>query len=154
MGVFVDVDVAVGVSVSLGVSVGVGVYVAVSVFVDVAVRVSVSVGMLAGVSVGVGLGVRTVKLAMLVAVPPGLVTMIVPLVAPSGTLALMDVAERMLKLALLPLNCTLLVRAKSYPLMVTLVPAAPLAGEKAVMDGGTALTAAPASSMPAPQRFR
>jgi ribonuclease Y len=38
------------------------------------------------------------------------------------------------------------------PEMVTLAPTAPLVGEKPVIAGGTAFTAAPASATPAPQR--
>jgi hypothetical protein len=56
----------------------------------------------------------------------------------------------MLKLASVPLNRTALAWVKSAPLMVMLVPTAPLVGEKPVIAGGTAFTAAPASSMPLP----
>ena len=120
--------------VAVNVSVGVFVMVEVGVKVVVLVEVRVAVAEL----VGVGLGIGTVKLAGLIAVPPGLITLIRPLVAPAGTLALIDVAERMLKIELVPLNFTLLARVKLYPLMVTLVPVVPLVGEKPVMDGGTA----------------
>jgi hypothetical protein len=154
----VKVRVAVGVLVSEGVKVGVGVKVNVAVLVGVNVRVAVFVCVgdivLVGVFVfdGVTEGGIIVKLAALVAVPPGLVMLIGPVVAPVGTLALSEVALRIVKLASVPLNFTALTRAKLTPLMITLVPTSPLVGEKPVMVSGTALTAAAASSIPLPQR--
>ena len=93
--VLVGVLVAVGVTVGVGVGVGVlvavlvGVLVAVGVTVGVGVGVGVLVAVLAGVlvAVGVGVGAATVKLLALVAVPPGVVTAITPVVAPDGTVA-------------------------------------------------------------------
>ena len=74
-----------------------------------------------------------------------------------GTVALMEVSDRMLKLAaLIPLNRTAVTSVKLTPLMVTLVPAEPLAGEKSVIagiGGRTSLTAVAASSMPLPHRL-
>jgi hypothetical protein len=49
-------------------------------------------------------GLMTVKLPALLAVPAGLMTLIGPLVAPAGTVAVMVVAEPTVKLALVPLN--------------------------------------------------
>jgi hypothetical protein len=77
-----------------------------------------------------------VKVAALVAVPPGVVTLIVPEVAPAGTLAVIDAAELTVKVALVPLNETAVAPVKFVPLMVTLVPTDPLVGEKLVIVGG------------------
>src|SRR5438477_7125437 len=78
----------------------------------------------------------TVKLAALLAVPPGVVTLIGPLVAPAGTVGVIAVAEVTVKLALVPLNSTAEAPVKLVPLMVTLVPTGPLPGVKLVMVGG------------------
>src|SRR5438046_5154850 len=78
----------------------------------------------------------TVKLAALLAVPPGVVTLIGPLVAPAGTVAVIAVAELTVKLALVPLNSTAEAPVKLVPLMVTLVPTGPLPGVKLVIVGG------------------
>ena len=74
-----------------------------------------------------------------------------PVVAPTGTVAVMEVADATEKLALTPLKLTLVTRERFTPEMVTVVPTSPLAGEKPVMLGGTALTAAPAFTIPDPQ---
>src|SRR5438046_2660309 len=78
----------------------------------------------------------TVKLPALLAVPPGVVTLIGPLVAPAGTVAVIAVAEPTVKLALVPLNSTALAPVKLVPLMVTLVPTGPLRGVKLEIVGG------------------
>ena len=70
------------------------------------------------------------KFDALVAVPDGVVTVILPVVAPLGTLALPSFAT--LKLADVPLNRTLVAPVKWLPLMVTDVPTAPLDGEEFV----------------------
>jgi hypothetical protein len=81
--------------------------------------------------------VPTVKLLALVAVPPGVVTEIGPLVAALGTLAVTCVDEFTLKLAAaVPLNPTELAPVKFAPAITTLVPAGPPAGEKPEIDGG------------------
>jgi hypothetical protein len=81
--------------------------------------------------------VPTVKLLALVAVPPGVVTEIGPLVAPLGTVAVTCVDEFTLKLeAATPLNPTPLAPVKLVPVITTLVPDAPPAGEKPVIVGG------------------
>jgi len=51
-------------------------------------------------------GIRTVKLSTLTVVPPALVTAIVPLVAPDGTVAEMKFLFSTLNVALTPLNVT------------------------------------------------
>ena len=77
-----------------------------------------------------------VKLELLVAVPPGVVTLIGPVVAIAGTVAVSVVDSNTLKLiALAPLNITAVAPVKSVPVMVTLVPTGPLVGAKLVMVG-------------------
>ncbi len=78
----------------------------------------------------------TVKVIALVAVPPAVVTLIVPVVAPVGTVAEICVAEFTVKLAVVPLNFTALAPLKFAPVIVTLIPTAPLVGEKLLIDGG------------------
>src|SRR3974377_1509968 len=85
--------------------------------------------------------VETVKLLALVAVPPGGVTLIVPLVAPVGTVAVIWVAEFTAKeLALVPLNFTAVAPVKLAPVITTLVPTGPLVGEKLVIEGAGTVT--------------
>src|SRR5436190_2216943 len=81
-------------------------------------------------------GLMTVKLAALLAVPSEVVTLIGPLVAPAGTVAVIAVAEPTVKLALVPLNSTALAPVKLVPLIVTLAPTGPLPGVKLVIVGG------------------
>src|SRR5213594_2245823 len=95
----------------------------------------VATGPLVGVKlVIVGAGI-TVKLFVLVAVPPGVVTRSGPVVAPVGTVAWIVVAEVTVKLALTPLNVTVVAPVKFVPLIVTLVPTGPLVGVKLVIVG-------------------
>jgi len=94
----------------------------------------------AGPPVGVklvmaGAGVVTVKLVLLVAVPPRVVTRIGPVVAPAGTSARIEVAESTMKAALTVLKATAVAPVKLVPVIVTTVPAGPLAGVKLVMVG-------------------
>src|SRR5205823_7810643 len=72
----------------------------------------------------------------LLAVPPGVVTLIGPLVAPAGTVVVIAVAELTVKLALALLNSTAVAPLKLVPLIVTLVPTGPLPGVKLVIVGG------------------
>ena len=78
----------------------------------------------------------TVKLLALVAVPPGVVTLIGPGVAPDGTVAWIVVGELTVYVALTPLNVTDVAPVKLVPLIWTLVPTGPLAGLKFVIVGG------------------
>jgi hypothetical protein len=79
----------------------------------------------------------TVKLLALVAVPPGVVTAIDPVVAPVGTVAVIWVAESTENVvALVPLNVTAVAPVKFVPVITTLAPTAPLAGEKFEIVGG------------------
>jgi hypothetical protein len=89
----------------------------------------------------VGAATVTVKLEALVAVPPGVVTEIVPVVAPEGTVAVICVAELTVNVvALAPLNLTAVAPVRFVPVIVTDAPTAPLAGEKVVIVGADALT--------------
>src|SRR5207302_1236223 len=81
-------------------------------------------------------GLSTVKLPELLAEPPGVVTLIGPLEAPAGTVAVIVVAELTVKPALVPLNCTTVAPVRFVPLIVTLAPASPLLGVKLVIDVG------------------
>jgi hypothetical protein len=76
-----------------------------------------------------------VKLLGLNAVPPGVVTLIGPVVAPAGAVACIVVSEVTVKLAALPLNVTAVAPVKLVPLIVTLVPTRPFVGVKLVMIG-------------------
>ena len=72
----------------------------------------------------------------LMVVPPSVVTLIGPVVAPTGTVALMVVEELTVKFAFTPLNWTLVAIAKFAPVIVTTVPTGPLVGETCVIWGG------------------
>src|SRR5689334_3622795 len=100
----------------------------------------VPTGPLSGVKlVMVGAGI-TVKLELLVAVPPGALTLIGPVVAVAGTVAEIEVSEMTVNVALTPLNLTAVAPVKFVPVIVTLVPAGPLVGVKLVnvgSDSGT-----------------
>ena len=74
----------------------------------------------------------------LVAVPPGVVTVIFPVLAPLGTVAVTLVLEFTVKLvAFTPPKVTLVVCFRLTPVIVTEVPTGPLVGEKAVICGMT-----------------
>jgi hypothetical protein len=80
----------------------------------------------------VGAGTVTVKSDALVAVPPGVVTAIGPVVAPTGTVAVACVAEVTENdVALVPWKVTAEAPLRSVPVIATLVPTGPLGGEKA-----------------------
>src|SRR5882762_3725700 len=81
----------------------------------------------------------TVKLLALLAVPAEVVTLMGPLEAPVGTVAVIVVAEPTVKPALAPLNSTAVAPVKLVPLMVTLVPTGPPVGVKLVTVGGLRL---------------
>jgi hypothetical protein len=106
----------------------------------------------------------TVNALALVALPPGVVTLSVPVVAPAGTVAWMAVSEVTEKFAprtgsregswSSPLKVTPVAPVKFVPLIVTLAPTGPLVGEKLVIVGGgttvneLALTAVPPDPTP------
>ncbi len=89
----------------------------------------------------------TVKFVELVAVPFGFVTEIGPVIAPDGTVALMDVDELIVNVADVFLNFTSVTsqvlaggaQLKFVPVIVTKVPAGPLPGVKEVMVGAPAI---------------
>src|SRR4051812_23105683 len=94
-------------------------------------------GPLTGVKLVIVGGLTTiVKGLELVAMPPGVVTRIVPVVAAAGAVAWIDVAELTVNTALMPLKATAVAPMKFVPLIVTLVPADPFAGVKPVIVGG------------------
>jgi hypothetical protein len=83
---------------------------------------------------GVG---KTVKLTPLLATPPT-VTTTLPVVAPVGTGATIDVALQLVGVAAAPLNVTVLlpcVAPKFAPVMVTEAPTPPEVGDRLVMLG-------------------
>ncbi len=67
--------------------------------------------------------------------PPAVVTLMVPVVAPAGTVAVIWVAEFALMAAAVPLNVTLVAPVRSVPVIVTDVPTGPLAAVKLVTVG-------------------
>ena len=71
----------------------------------------------------------------LVAVPPAVVTEIAPLEEQFGTVALICVELTTLNDADCPLNLTAVAPVKFVPVIVTLVPTPPEAGEKPLMVG-------------------
>jgi len=79
--------------------------------------------------------VVTVKSAVLVTVPPGVVSEILPVVAPEGTTAVTDVDVFDEKLAVVPLNLTDDTLVRPVPVMTTLVPTGPLVGVNDVIVG-------------------
>jgi hypothetical protein len=82
----------------------------------------------------------TVKLVVLVAVLTVFVTLILPVVAPVGTVAVIEVAEFTVnEVAVVVLNLTAVVPQKLVPVMVTVDPVGPLAGVKEVMVGAAAV---------------
>src|SRR6185436_17543026 len=88
----------------------------------------------------VGAGGMTVKSPALVAVPPGVVTLILPVVAPAGTVVLICVLDTTLKVAAVPLKLTLVVPVKADPVMVTTAPTRPLVGENEEIVGAGGMT--------------
>jgi hypothetical protein len=77
----------------------------------------------------------TVKSEALVAIPAVVVTVILPVVEPEGTVAITLPSFTKLKVAVVPLNLTPLTPVKWFPLIVTEVPATPLDGEKLLIVG-------------------
>jgi hypothetical protein len=75
------------------------------------------------------------KLLLVVKLPLGVVTMMGPVVAPLGTVALIWVVAVIVALAEVLLNLTVIGLKKFSPSMVTVVAAAPAVGVKSVMMG-------------------
>ena len=83
----------------------------------------------------------TVKLVADVPVATGVVTLMGPVVAPAGTVAVIWVAEFTAKPgAKVPLNRTCEAAEKPVPVMTTAAPTAPAVGAKLVMTGGAPTT--------------
>lgn len=83
----------------------------------------------------------TVKLAALVAVLMVFVTLILPVVAPVGTVAVIDMFELTVnEVAVVVLNLTAVVPQRFVPVIVTLVPVGPAVGVNEVMVGAAAVT--------------
>jgi hypothetical protein len=81
---------------------------------------------------------RTVKTAELVPVPPGVVTPILPVWAPTGTVAVICVSEFTVKLvAFTPPKVTLVAPVKLIPVITTDAPTCPLVGLKLITLGMT-----------------
>ena len=70
----------------------------------------------------------TVNAALVVAVPLGVVTLILPLVAPTGTLVVIFKLDITLKLAVVPLNLTAVAPFKFKPEIVIFLPTSPCFG--------------------------
>lgn len=78
-----------------------------------------------------------VMFVVLVTVPPGVVTEMAPVVAPTGILAVICVAEFTVKLvALVPLKLTVVAPVKSVPVITTGEPIAPDVGVNDEIVGG------------------
>lgn len=107
-------------------------------FVPVMVTVAPIVELLGVNELIVGAGI-TVKLDPLVAVPPGVVTEIIPVVDPVGTVAVILVELTTVKVvAAVPLKLTAVVPVKFVPVMVIVVPIPPLVGVKdEIVGAGT-----------------
>ena len=78
----------------------------------------------------------TLKFVELVAVPTAFVTWIGPVVAPVGTVVVINVAELTVKVATTPLKFTAVALVKFDPLIDTAVPASPTLGENELITGG------------------
>jgi hypothetical protein len=81
----------------------------------------------------------TVNFVPLATVPPGVVTEILPVVAPAGTVAVIFVSVLTVNVADVPPNLTAVAPVKFAPLIVTDVPTGPLVGEKDVIVGAAPL---------------
>jgi len=89
-----------------------------------------------GLNVAITGAVVTVKLPALVAVPLGVMTVILPLTVPGGTTTVIWVAELTTNEVVdIAPKLTLVVPARFAPISMTLVPALPLDGGKLVIAG-------------------
>jgi hypothetical protein len=103
--------------------------------------ITVPTGPLVGLKeVMVGASTVTVKDAEEVAVPPAVVTLMVPVVAETGTTVVICVALTTVKVVVTPLKRTAVAPVKFVPVNVTDVPAGPLVGLKEVMVGAGTVT--------------
>jgi hypothetical protein len=83
--------------------------------------------------------VLTVKLVVLVTEPAEVVTLIGPVVAPAGTVAVILVDETTLNIAVRPLKVTLVAPVKFVPVIETVVPTGPKVGVNEVIVGAPAV---------------
>ena len=83
----------------------------------------------------VGAGIGTVKAVALVAVPPGVVTVILPVDAFAGTVVVIDFADTTVNAADVVPNFMLVAPVKFVPPIVTVVPTGPAVGVNDVMVG-------------------
>jgi hypothetical protein len=99
-------------------------------------------------------GPFTMKMLPEVPVPADVVTVIVPLGAKLGTVTVSDVVDATVTTAVTPPNLTVLfagVGLKSVPVIITVVPAVPVVGEKLVTvgnGGAGGVTIPPADPLP------
>lgn len=91
-------------------------------------------------------GPVTVNTFELVAEPLGVVTEILPVLAPVGTVVVIFVSELITNVADVPANLTKVAPVKPAPLIVTVVPTRPLVGENEVIVGAAA-SAGPATTI-------
>jgi hypothetical protein len=90
---------------------------------------------------GIGANATTVNEEVLTAVPPGVTTLTVPLVAPAGTDAVIEVELTTLNdVTDVPLNFTAVAPVKFVPVIVTVVPTGPDVGVKEEMVGEGSVT--------------
>jgi hypothetical protein len=95
-----------------------------------------------------GAGIR-VKIAVLMAEPLGVATVIGPVVALTGTVAITRVSDVALKVdASTPLKATALMLVKPVPVIITVAPAGALVGEKPVTVGGGTVNEVELETMP------
>ena len=96
----------------------------------------------------------TVNGCALIAVPPGVVTVTKPVVAPCGTVVVSEVAETLVMMALVVLNFTVVLPGplpfRLVPVMVTTVPTGPVIGVNPAIVGaaGVIVKVAVAGSRP------
>jgi hypothetical protein len=76
-----------------------------------------------------------VKLVVLLAVPPGVVTEIFAVTAPVGTVVVIWVSEFTVKVAATVPNFTAVAWVRLVPVIVTVVPTTPLVGAKVLTEG-------------------
>ena len=88
------------------------------------------------VIVGAATALATVNVPVLVAVPPGVVTLHLAEVAPAGTFAEIEVAEPTVNDAANVPSFTDVAPVKRVPVIVTVAPTPPLPGEKPEIVGG------------------
>jgi hypothetical protein len=94
--------------------------------------------------------VLTVKLPVEVALPPGVVTENLPVVAPAGTVAVIWVAVFVVIVAVVPFNFKDVTPVRLVPLITTGVPTGPAVGLNPVMVGASTVTVKLATEVAVP----